>query len=71
MKDKPLKEIACDYYYRELDLVRKRIQELTDNHFSGVPEISRTLEMGALCKREAYYLLQLVAIKGILGPGLN
>ncbi|MGE5680519.1 MAG: hypothetical protein ACM34K_06510 [Bacillota bacterium] len=71
MAERPVNDIYCSYIYAELEYVRKRIQELTDRNFKGVPEISRNLELESLFKKEAYYILQLANLKGVFKQFIN
>jgi hypothetical protein len=71
MEEKSVQQIYSDYLYTELEYVRKRIDELKMNRFTGVLAISKNVEMETLLRKEAFYILQLARLKGIIKSSVN
>lgn len=71
MEEKPIENIVNDYLYSELEWVKKRINELSDLNYISRSDKMREKELETLYRKEAFYIMQLAKLKGIIKPTVN
>ncbi|MGE5498473.1 MAG: hypothetical protein ACM3Q2_10400 [Syntrophothermus sp.] len=71
MEDKPIENIVNDYLYSELEWVKKRINELSELNYISRSDKMREKELETLYRKEAFYIMQLAKLKGIIKPTVN
>ncbi|MGE5400574.1 MAG: hypothetical protein ACM3S2_09230 [Ignavibacteriales bacterium] len=71
MEERSAEDVTRSFLCSELEYVKKRIRELSDKSICRRNDSYMYTELEFLYKKEAFYILQLARLKGILKPTIN